>query len=355
MAGYSLPNGVRARSVDTKRLRVHCLEHGPEDGEPVIFLHGNLATSLFWDETLAALPSRYRGIACDMRGFGDTERLPIDATRGVADLADDLEALIAAADVERPHLVGWSTGGIVAMHHAADRPDEVRSLTLVDSVSPYGFGGTKDVDGTPINNDFSGAGAGVMPTDTLERIESGDRSSDSDFSPRVFMNAFYWKAGFKVDPAREDAFVDAILKTALGEDNEPGDISASDSWPGFAPGRRGVLNALSGRYADVSRLADAEPKPPILWVHGTDDLVVSDTSSYDMGHLGALGVIPGWPGGDVYPAQPMVAQIRRFLERYRAGGGTAVEVEIDGAGHGPHIDHPAEFQGAFVSFLGDHG
>jgi pimeloyl-ACP methyl ester carboxylesterase len=355
MAAYALPEGIRAHDVDTDRLRVHYLETGPADGEPVVFVHGNLATSLFWDQTLDALPDRYRGIAVDMRGFGDTEVRPVDATRGMGDLVDDLASLMAAVGVDRLHLVGWSTGGMVAMHYAADHAEAVRSLTLVDSVSPYGFGGTKDVDGTPTNADFSGAGAGIMPDDTLKRIEAGDRSTDSDFSPRNFMNAFYWKAGFTVDPAREDAFVDAILLTAIGEDNEPGDVSPSDNWPGFAPGSRGILNALSGRHGNVARLGDVETKPPILWIHGTDDLVVSDTSSYDMGYLGQLGVVPGWPGPDVYPPQPMVSQIRAFLDRYRAAGGITQEVEIDGAGHGPHIDHPAEFQAALFAFLAANG
>jgi pimeloyl-ACP methyl ester carboxylesterase len=136
VAEYALPDGVRPREVETDRIRIHCLETGPDDGEPVVFIHGNLATSLFWDETLAALPDRYRGVAVDMRGFGDTEVRPIDATRGMGDLAEDLDALTAALGVERPHLVGWSTGGAVATHHAADHPDAVRSLTLVDSVSP---------------------------------------------------------------------------------------------------------------------------------------------------------------------------------------------------------------------------
>ena len=237
------------------------------------------------------------------------------------------------------------------MHYAADHPAGVRSLTLVDSVPPYGFGGTKGLDGTPINDDFSGVGAGIMPQETLDRIRAGDLGSESDFSPRAFMNAFYWKQGYRVDPAREDAFVEAICKTAIGEDNEPGDATASDQWPGFAPGTRGLLNALCGKYADVSRLGDVDPKPPILWVQGSDDLVVSDTSSYDMGHLGSLGVVPGWPGDDVYPAQPMVSQMRSFLDRYESGGGTVVALEIEGAGHGPHIDHPAEFQDALFDFM----
>ena len=351
MATYQLPDGVRPTTIETGRLRIHALTTGPDDGVPVVFVHGNLATSLFWDETLAALPNRYRGIAVDMRGFGQTETKPIDATRGVGDLADDLGALIETLAFDRPHIVGWSTGGIVAMHYAADHPGGVRSLTLVDSVPPYGFGGTGDVDGTPINADYSGVGAGIMPEETLKRVDAGDLSSDSDFSPRGFMNAFYWKQGFTVDPAREDAFVADICRTVIGEDNEPGDSVPSENWPGFAPGTRGVLNALSGKYANVTRLGAIEPKPPILWVQGTDDLVVSDTSSYDMGHLGRLGVVPGWPGDDVYPVQPMVSQMRAFLERYRSDGGTAIDLVIEGAGHGPHIDHADEFQTGFFAFL----
>jgi pimeloyl-ACP methyl ester carboxylesterase len=348
---YQLPDGVTPVSIDHPRLRTHALVTGPDDGVPVVFNHGNLSTSLFWDETLAALPDRYRAIAIDMRGFGDSETKPIDATRGVGDLADDLADVIDHLGLERPHLVGWSTGGLVAMHFAADRPGVARSLTLVDSIPPYGFGGTKGLDGTPTNDDFSGAGAGIMPQETLDRIGTGDLGTDSDFSPRVFMNAFYWKQGFRVDKGREDAFVAAICKTALGEDNEPGDVTASELWPGFAPGTRGFLNALCGKYGNVARLADVDPKPPILWVQGTDDLVVSDESSYDMGNLGRLGVVPGWPGDDVYPAQPMVSQMRAFLERYRADGGTVASLVLEGAGHGPHIDHAAEFQAAFFAFL----
>ena len=237
------------------------------------------------------------------------------------------------------------------MHHAADHPTDVRSLTLVGSASPYGFGGTRGLDGTPINDDFSGTGAGIMPQETLDRIRAGDRTSDSDFSPRVFMNAFYWKQGYRVDPSREDSYVDAILETVIGEDNEPGDITTSANWPGFAPGTRGVLNAISGRYADVTRLGDVDPKPPILWIQGDEDLVVSDTSSFDMGHLGRQGTVPGWPGDDVHPPQPMVSQMRAFLDRYRSNGGTVVAIELQGAGHGPHIDHAPEFRAALLDFL----
>ena len=352
MSEYSLPAGVAARDVDTTRLRTHYLEAGEPDAAPVVFLHGNIASSLFWDETLAALPATFRGIAYDMRGFGGTEPGPIDATRGMGDFVDDLTALLDALSIATPvHVVGWSTGGLVAMCFAADHPARVASLTLVDSVSPYGFGGTRDLVGTPVNDDFSGTGAGIVPPEVVERISAGDTSADSDMSPRVFMNNFYWKQGFTVDSAREDAFVAELLKSVVGEETFPGDVATSEHWPGFAPGRTGVNNALSGRYASAVHLRDVDPRPPVLWIHGTDDLVVSDTSLYDVGHLGALGVIPEWPGADTYPAQPMVSQVRTFFQDYTARGGTFRDVEIEGAGHGPHIDHAPQFQQELFTFL----
>lgn len=348
---YQLPAGVTAHDVETDRLRVHYLATGNSDGIPVVFLHGNIASSLFWDDTLAALPDSYRGIACDMRGFGDTDAKPIDATRGVGDFADDLESLLDTLAIDRAHIVGWSTGGVSAMHFAADHSHRVMSLTLVDSVPPHGFGGTGDLVGTAINSDYSGTGAAIVPPEVLERIQNGDTSAESDMSPRTFMKAFYWKPGFDIDPDREDALVDELLKSVLSEGNLPGDIAGSDHWPGFAPGVSGVNNALSGKYCNVIRLADVDPKPPILAVQGTDDLVVSDASLYDMGNLGKLGMIPDYPGEDVYPVQPMASQLKWFLERYRDGGGSATESVIEGAGHAPYIDHPAEFQEVFFGFL----
>ena len=48
---------------------------------------------------------------------------------------------------------------------------------------------------------------------------------------------------------------------------------------------------------------------------------MSDASLVDLGRLGALGAVPGWPGPEVFPAQPMVTQMRALLDRYRVAGG----------------------------------
>ena len=53
--------------------------------------------------------------------------------------------------------------------------------------------------------------------------------------------------------------IDGMLETALGDDHYPGDVQPSANWPGFAPGRRGVNNALSPKYLDQSVIVDVEP------------------------------------------------------------------------------------------------
>ncbi|MCW5853210.1 MAG: alpha/beta fold hydrolase, partial [Anaerolineae bacterium] len=104
--------GVRSQTLATDRLRMHYLEAGPEDGIPVVLIHGNLATARFYEHLFPGAPDRYRFIAPDMRGFGDTEPAPLDATRGLGDWADDTYSLVKALGITRPvHLVGWSTGG----------------------------------------------------------------------------------------------------------------------------------------------------------------------------------------------------------------------------------------------------
>ena len=94
----------------------------------------------------------------------------------------------------------------------------------------------------------------------------------------------------------------------------------------WRPATRGVLNAMSPKYYNASGIVDLPRKPPITWLRGGQDQVISDTSMFDLAYLGQLGAVPGWPGDDVLPAQPMDAQIRAVLDAYRAGGGVAEEV-----------------------------
>lgn len=346
-----LPDGVTLHETPTDRIRMRWAGAGTEDGVPVVLLHGNLATCRFYDGLLAACPDGYRFIAPDMRGFGGSEKVAIDATRGLRDWADDTFGLLDTLGVDGPvHLVGWSTGGGAIMQMLIDQPARVASLTLIDPVSPYGFGGTHR-DGTPATPDHAGTGGGSGNPDFVARIEAGDTGTDSPFSPRNVMRSSYWSPAFTMSADIEDMLVEEVLRSLTGDGGYPGDATPSDAWPGFAPGTTGILNALSPKYLDTSGIVEVDPKPPIQWHRGTDDIVIGDGSAWDPAFLGQQGVIPGWPGEEAYPVQQMVAQTRDVLEAYEGAGGSYEEVIHDGAGHGPHLDHAEDFTNRFLDFL----
>jgi pimeloyl-ACP methyl ester carboxylesterase len=340
---------ARARAGD---LDTHILRRGDPSGPPVVFVHGNLSAALLWDETMRALPDRYDCIAYDMRNFGQSAAAPVDATRGLRDFSDDLEALRAALGIERKmHLVGHSTGGGVIMQYLIDHPDRVASITAVAPISPFGYVGTKDAAGTLCFADGAGCGPGGMAPDLINGLIEGNATADSDLSLRAVMRAHYWHPDYTMDEAREDAYVDEILNGHFTDDVFPGDHVASPNWPGFAPGTAGLFNAFAANNFDVSGIADVAQKPPILWIRGTDDTVISDTSGFDIGYLGSLGVVPGWPGAEVYPPQPMVTQTRSVLEAYQGAGGAYREVVFENSGHSPFIDQQDRFVAALAGFL----
>ena len=344
-----LPDGVRAETVETARLRTHIYEYGSADGIPVVMVHGNLSTGRFYEHLWPGAPERYRFIAPDMRSFGRSESKPIDATLGLQDWADDVHALVDQMGIHRPvHLVGWSTGGAAIAAYAMQR--SVASLTLIDPVSPYGFGACH-TDGTPCYPDWAGSGGGTGSPDFTSRLADGDRTSDDQMSPRNVMNAAYWSSDHRESPEREDVLLDEILLTVIGDDGYPGDAAPSDNWPGAAPGNRGILNALSGKFCNWSGIVDIDPKPPILWTHGNLDIVVADGSMLEMGTLGESGLVPGWPGAEEFPPQQMVSQIRSVLEAYQSAGGRVQMEMFEGSGHAPHIDAAGRWSEVFFDFL----
>jgi pimeloyl-ACP methyl ester carboxylesterase len=113
-------------------------------------------------------------------------------------------------------------------------------------------------------------------------------------------------------------------------------------------------NAISPKYCNLEDFALVEPGPPVLWVRGDADAIVSDTSLLDFGYLGQLDAVTGWPGEEVYPPQPMVSQIRAVLDAYEARGGRYSEEVIPDCGHTPHVEKPEEFRRILFGFLDEH-
>lgn len=351
MSVPTLP-GITAKTITSECLSTRVLFAGPDGGVPVLFVHGNASSATFWEEVMLALPAGFRGIAPDLRGYGGAyPEQKIDATRGMRDFSDDLRALLDTLEIERTHVVGHSLGGAVIWQMMMDYPERLLTVTQVNPGSPFGFGGSKGLDGQPTMPDYAGSGGGVVNPDFPRLMAEGDRGTDNpQASPRVVMNSFYWKPPFV--PAREEDLLSSLLSEHVGPEQYPGDFVPSENWPHVAPGVWGPINAMSPKYAaPIERLYAAEPKPPVLWVRGSDDQIVSDTSLFDIGTLGMLGAIPGYPGEDVYPPQPMVSQVRAVLEQYAAAGGTFREEVIADTGHTPYIERPDVFNALLHAHL----
>jgi hypothetical protein len=190
----------------------------------------------------------------------------------------------------------------VLQQYLIDHPHDLASVTLMAPLSPYGFGGLIS-------------------------------------APREVLLTFFGP-GVNRPNVDEDFLVSELLGTTVGDDHYPGDAVSSAHWPNTGPGTRGVMNTMSGKYCDTSAFGDLRDGPPITWLRATADQVVSDRSMFDLATLGELGAVPGWPGADAMPPQPMETQLRTVLERYAGQGGTWREVVLDGVGHGIPLEVP---------------
>jgi len=152
---------------DTKRaksdgLNIAYLDEG--SGPPIVFLHGVGATKRMWAPQLAMLSERFRCIALDYRGYGESEAPPESSLKADARdakaisraaYARDVVAVIDAAGIDAAHLCGCSLGGVVALETYDAKPARVKSLALVDTFAFYP-GGAGSIDERIANLDRLG-------------------------------------------------------------------------------------------------------------------------------------------------------------------------------------------------------
>ncbi|MCI0430665.1 MAG: alpha/beta hydrolase [Rhodospirillales bacterium] len=120
------------RRIDVNGARVAYAAAG--SGETVLLLHSSASSSAQWRPLSEILQARWRVLVPDLHGYGQTDQRPGLASPGLADAAALADAVLAES-ADRIHLVGHSYGGAVALRLAADRPERLLSLTLIEPVS----------------------------------------------------------------------------------------------------------------------------------------------------------------------------------------------------------------------------
>jgi 3-oxoadipate enol-lactonase len=119
----------RRRSVTIDGIHLSILEAGT--GDPVIFVHGVVTTSNIFPTYLKAYSPKFRGIAVDLRGYGDSDKPERGFT--IEQFSKDLIQLADALQIEKPVWVGVSMGGMILQRLALDHPSRVRALVLVST------------------------------------------------------------------------------------------------------------------------------------------------------------------------------------------------------------------------------
>lgn len=226
--------------------------------ETVLLIHGNMSSSVHWQIVMAELEKNYHVIAPDMRGFGDSSYLNRFST--IRELADDLKEFVARLKLDNFTVVGWSTGGCVALELTADLPEKVRKVILLSSVPPIGYPiYKKDAQGKPIltqplTSKEEIEGDTIQVTPLLRAYETNDRAK---------LRAVWDAAIYNLNkPCNEDyeLYLDAIFKQRNLVDiyYSLQMINMSSSPTASAEG--------SGRLSLI--------KCPVTKLHGAKDLVV---------------------------------------------------------------------------------
>jgi pimeloyl-ACP methyl ester carboxylesterase len=131
---------VESRFAEVNGLRMHYLVAGK--GSPVILLHGYAQNSHMWRPAMAQLRKNHLVIAPDLRGFGDTTKAASGYDKKT--MAQDVHALARRLGIGKAGVAGHDIGLMVAYAYAAQYPQDVERIALLDAFIP-GVGDTTNL------------------------------------------------------------------------------------------------------------------------------------------------------------------------------------------------------------------
>lgn len=230
-----------------------------EGGDDIVVLvHGNMTSSKHWDLLLEKMDPRFTIYALDMRGFGgSTYNKRITS---IQDFSDDLKLFVDALDLKDFTLVGWSTGGNVAMQFCADYVGYCKKLVLFASGSTRGYPFyASNADGTPdLQNRLQ----------TIEQIEQDPVKTIPmqqmyDTKNRDGLK-FVWNSAIYTQNVPDDAHYEAYVDDMLTQRNLADVYHALNTFN---------ISAVSNEVSEGTNQVDAIQVPTLI-LHGDRDYVV---------------------------------------------------------------------------------
>jgi esterase len=120
-----------SKTLTVNGLALHYLEWGKPEAPPIVCVHGYTSSAQAFNALARHLQERYRILALDVRGHGESAWSPTGAYR-YADQASDLAAFARQVGLDKFALIGTSMGGVIAMAYAAEHADRLRGLVIND-------------------------------------------------------------------------------------------------------------------------------------------------------------------------------------------------------------------------------
>lgn len=226
----ALPRGFQSRDAEVGPVRIHYVIGG--QGPAVLLIHGWPETWYEWRGTMKRLARSHTVIAADMRGFGESSLSPSGYDKKT--LAQDLYGLMQQLGHPHAIVVGHDWGGPVAYAYAAQHPDAVTKLVLIEG-APFGPW-MKSIEPFWFFHFFR------VPGGYAEKLIEG----------RVpqFLSYFYRSPEFHVVPA----FDDQVIATYTAAYARPGRMV-----PGYA-----LYRAIDQDVRDNVRFAKEKLSIPVL-------------------------------------------------------------------------------------------
>jgi pimeloyl-ACP methyl ester carboxylesterase len=227
---------------------IHAIERGA--GRPLVLLHGITLRSDVWAPQLQQLADRYRVIAVDLRGHGES-KAGTDGY-GLGRLATDLATLLEALDLHDAVVVGHSMGGMTAMQFSGQHPE-----VLAERVAGLVFVATRAHQVLPPGLD---RGARRLVAEGLSMVESG-----RDLPARATVNLRAARLAFGDHPSRRAVEIVAEMGASMVPD--------------------ALLPSLAGLLEHDARDALRATDTPSLVVVGTRDLLTPVPAARHLAHL----------------------------------------------------------------------
>lgn len=239
-------------------------------GEVVLMIHGNMSSSVHYEPLITRIKHKFRCIAVDLRGFGDsTYNQRFDT---LAELADDVNLLLEKLEIPSVYLVGWSNGGGVGLQLCARHPEKVKKFFDIEGAGLKGYPlYQKDAafqsTGKPYENKEAMAADPMQVGPVLRIFETQDAA----------MMTAIWDATIytvkKPTPAQNDLWMAETLKqrNLVDLDWALATLNMSDEFTPYGPGDGTIHNITC----------------PVALTMGEKDIVVPDYMVMD--NFNALG------------------------------------------------------------------